>query len=93
MQLAHAVLAGSIFLSMPLKRGDHGISPLGPPSPTGGPLFRTTGVAREKRSNQLPPRTLALPIPNRQAASPLRSWLAFFGKKDLHFILIQSLDI
>jgi hypothetical protein len=53
MQLAHAVLAGSIFPSMPRKWGDQGISPLGPPSPTGGLLFRTTGVARKKRSNQL----------------------------------------
>jgi hypothetical protein len=56
MQLAHAVLAGSIFPPIPNETtGDRGIGPPGPPPATGDLWFRNTMVAPEKRSNQLRP--------------------------------------
>jgi hypothetical protein len=87
MQLAHAVLAGSMFPPIPSEtEGDHGIGSPGPPPAIGDLLFRNTMVAPEKRSNQLRPRTLALPVSICQAASALRSSLAFLG----HAALISS---
>lgn len=91
MELAHAVLAGSILPRISSEtEGDHGIGPPGPPPATGDLLFQNPMVAPEKRSNQLRPRTLALPVSICQATSALRSSLAFLGNAPFIFILTAS---